>query len=398
MAAVSATEKLFSLIHENNLVYNTCWEDPRIDRMALSLTPEDRVMVITSAGCNALDYALANPDRVYAVDMNPRQNFLLEFKIAAIRGLSFEDNFSLFGDGYSHRAEEMYRDVLRKDLSAPAQKFWDKKIGYFCGARGRPSFYFRGTSGLVAYTVKLYIDKIQKMRDYVDEILEASTLEEQRYIYEEHLKGKFWSPLVRWLVKSNSVTFLVGVPPDQKHLLNNTYRGGLEKLIEDCLDYVFSVLPLTDNYFWRVYLTGKYSRECCPEYLKPHNFELLKNGLVDKIEWFTGSVSDFLAQYDGVISRFVLLDHMDWLSANQQEELNREWQWVVRRATRPARVLWRSAADRVDFVEPLEVEVDRRKVRLEEIMSYQTERARELHEQDRVHMYGSFYIADLFLS
>jgi S-adenosylmethionine-diacylglycerol 3-amino-3-carboxypropyl transferase len=398
MAAGSATEKLFSLIHENNLVYNACWEDPRIDRMALELTPEDRVMVITSAGCNALDYALGNPNRIYAVDMNSRQNFLLEFKIACIRHLSFEDNYALFGDGYSPRAGEMYCDVLRKELSPEARKFWDRKIGYFCGALGRPSFYFRGTAGLVAYAVKLYMDKVRKMGDYIDEILEAPTLEEQRYIYEAHLKDRFWSPLVRWLVKSNSVTFLVGVPPNQKDLLNSAYHGGLEQLIEDCLDYVFAELPLTDNYFWRVYLTGKYSRECCPEYLKPQNFELLKNGLVDKIEWFTGSVSDFLAQHDGYISRFVLLDHMDWLAANQRQELKREWQWVVRRATRPARVLWRSAADRVSFVDPLEVKMGSRFVRMEEIISYQTDRARELHERDRVHMYGSFYIGDLFLS
>jgi S-adenosylmethionine-diacylglycerol 3-amino-3-carboxypropyl transferase len=38
---------------------------------ALALTPADRVLVITSAGCNALDYALLGA-RVLAVDQNPR--------------------------------------------------------------------------------------------------------------------------------------------------------------------------------------------------------------------------------------------------------------------------------------------------------------------------------------
>jgi len=31
--------RIFSLIHGNNLVYNTCWEDPRLDRRALALRP-----------------------------------------------------------------------------------------------------------------------------------------------------------------------------------------------------------------------------------------------------------------------------------------------------------------------------------------------------------------------
>lgn len=49
--------RVFNLVHGNNLVYNTCWEDPRLDRVALELTPGDNLLVITSAGCNALDYA-----------------------------------------------------------------------------------------------------------------------------------------------------------------------------------------------------------------------------------------------------------------------------------------------------------------------------------------------------
>jgi S-adenosylmethionine-diacylglycerol 3-amino-3-carboxypropyl transferase len=121
--ADSTSEKLFSLIHRNNLVYNCCWEDPGIDRIAMNLTPEDTVLVITSAGCNALDYALENPKRIYAVDVNPKQNFLLEFKIAGIKHLSFDDFFALFGRGHSPWAEEIYRDVLRKELSIDARGF-----------------------------------------------------------------------------------------------------------------------------------------------------------------------------------------------------------------------------------------------------------------------------------
>lgn len=41
-------------MHLKNLVYNTCWEDPRLDREAMQLQPDDEVVMITSAGCNAL--------------------------------------------------------------------------------------------------------------------------------------------------------------------------------------------------------------------------------------------------------------------------------------------------------------------------------------------------------
>ena len=67
------TETLFNYVHGNYLVYNTCWEDPRLDREVLSLGAEDELVLITSAGCNALDYALDGPRRIHAVDMNFRQ-------------------------------------------------------------------------------------------------------------------------------------------------------------------------------------------------------------------------------------------------------------------------------------------------------------------------------------
>ncbi len=63
----------------------------RLDRQALELKSTDRVLVITSAGCNALDYVLAGAGQVYAVDMNPRQNALLELKLSGIRNLQYED-------------------------------------------------------------------------------------------------------------------------------------------------------------------------------------------------------------------------------------------------------------------------------------------------------------------
>ena len=82
---------VFNALYARSLVYNTCWEDPAVDRQALQLHQHDNVLTITSAGCNVLDYALAGAQRIDAVDANPRQTALLELKLAGIRGLEFED-------------------------------------------------------------------------------------------------------------------------------------------------------------------------------------------------------------------------------------------------------------------------------------------------------------------
>jgi S-adenosylmethionine-diacylglycerol 3-amino-3-carboxypropyl transferase len=95
------------------------------------------VLVITSAGCNTLDYALQGPARVHAVDANPRQTALLELKLAGIRGLDFEDFFLLFGHGRHPAFRELYGDVLRARLSDYAQRYWDRNGDWFSRSEAR---------------------------------------------------------------------------------------------------------------------------------------------------------------------------------------------------------------------------------------------------------------------
>lgn len=387
--------RVFDLVHRNNLVYNTCWEDPRLDRVALQLGPEDTVLVITSAGCNALDYVLTGPKHIYAVDMNPRQNALLEMKIAGIRQLDFETFYQMFGNGYLPGVRRVYREKLRSELSPWARKWWDRHIDFF--AQPRLSFYFRGTSGAFARMMNAYVDRVLRVRPWVNALLEAKTLEEQREIYYGRLRPKVWTKAVRGLMRRDAILSLLGVPRSQRAQVEEIYPGGIVEYIEHCLDAVFGELPLSDNYFWRVYMTGRYTPSCCPEYLKADNFAALKAGLVDRISIHTDTVEGFLAKNDVQISRFVLLDHMDWLWNKHFPVLESEWQWIVRRARPGARLIWRSGALRTDFVDRARVELGGKKCQVGEILRYHRELAAELHKRCRVHTYASFHIADLLL-
>lgn len=393
--ALGLTQTWFKTVHHRNLVYNACWEDPRIDRIALDLGPDDTVLVITSAGCNALDYALTGPKHIYAVDVNRRQNALLELKLAGIRALDFDPFFQFFGEGYCPQCNELYERELRPQLSESAREFWDRRITFFAGAGPRGSFYFRGSAGLVAYLVNLYIDRVARIRREIDALLEASSVEEQQALYYSRVRTMFWSRFVRWMFGRDTVLSLLGVPEPQISQVARHYVGGIAQFIEECLEYVFASLPIRDNYFWRVYLTGRYSRTCCPEYLRAENFLRLKAGLADRVSVHTCSVQQFLEKHDGTISRFVLLDHMDWLSTTGASLLQQEWQAIVDRASPGARVIWRSGSLEVDYVDPIPVRVRGRRRRVGDLLRYNTQLARELHLRDRVHTYGSFSIADL---
>jgi S-adenosylmethionine-diacylglycerol 3-amino-3-carboxypropyl transferase len=106
-------------------------------------------------------------------------------------------------------------------------------------------------------------------------------------------------------------------------------------------------------------------------------------------------VQGFLEAHNRPISRFILLDHMDWLSDKFFPLLELEWQAILARARHDTRVIWRSGGLRTDFIERVRVKVGGDIQPLNSLLTYHPELAAELHQKDRVHTYGSFYIADL---
>lgn len=383
-------QRFFDTLVGRCLVYNTCWEDPAVDRQILGLGEDDDVLVITSAGCNALDYALAGARSVHAVDANPRQNALLELKVAALRRLQHEDLFELFGHGYHPHAERLYRSALRADLGEFARQFWDQHIHWF--RSGRSSFYFHGLSGLAAYGARRYFAWRPQLRAAIEALFAAGSVEEQAEIYHREVAPRLWTPLSQRVLSSQWLMSLLGVPHAQRRLLEAHQGGAVAGFIREAIEYVMTRLPLRDNYFWRVYLTGRYTRQCCPEYLKPEQHERLRAGLVDRVHPHTATVTEFLRAYRGSLSRFVLLDHMDWMSDADPQALREEWEVILARATPGARILLRSAHASPHFLQTVCVGPNGHG--LEHFLRFQRDPIARLQAEDRVHTYAGLVIAD----
>jgi len=208
-----------------------------------------------------------------------------------------------------------------------------------------------------------------------------------------------------WLFSSSSALALLnGVPAEQQKLLEEKAGApSIGHFIKQSLETVMVDLPLKNNYFYRVYLeNGEYSKDCCPDYLIEENFYKLKNGLVDRISIHTEFVEEFLSKHteEGTnqpkqdITRYILLDHMDWMSQNPVA-LSAEWQQVLEHSSpKGVRYLWRSASATPDFVMDTKVKVNQQEVTLNDILKLNTDLSERLHTLDRVHTYTSFWIAD----
>ena len=404
------SQSVFDALYRTSLLYNACWEDPACDRQALHLTANDRVLVITSGGCNALDYALCGPAHVHAVDANPRQNALLDLKIAGIRSLEHDDFFRIFGDGWHPDFRQLYRSRIRAELPDGARAFWDRHQHWFNGRGWRDSFYFHGLSGLVARLLRSYFQVRPRLRRAMDQLVDCTDLATQRALYDHEVAPRLWSKHVQWAISRQTTMSLLGVPPSQTREVAMQHHGGdlpmsaqataqgVAGFIRGAIDYVFRELPIWTNYFWTLYIRGHYTRNCCPEYLTVAGFAALKSGLVDRVTSHTNTITGFLQESRGqaAISRFVLLDHMDWMASHRPDDLGEEWDEILARAAPETMILFRSARAQVDWLDGVPVKIPNDGTStLGKVLTYDRPLADRLHKQDRVGTYGGFHIAHL---
>ena len=385
-------------------IYGFTWEDPYVDMEHLELGPTDSIFCITSAGDNALHYAAAaKPARIHAVDMNPCQGHLLELKLAAIASLDYPTFWRMFGEGKIDNFTELLDSHISPYLSSHAYQFWRSNQNVFDKA-----FYFRGYSGHALRLAKAAIS-LMGVRGYVDRMCTTTSLNEQKELWEKHVRGALINKTLINVFLSNPA-FLwnaLGVPVNQLNIFKN--EGSVEQFAIDTLDPVPKRSLLSnDNYHYRLCLMGNYSHESCPLYLKEDAFNALKANACAALDSFRlhtdAIVSVLRGMQDNSLTHAILMDHMDWfdpvpeeralpdldLARNEEDksvsDLDREIIELRRVIAPGGKVFWRSAAKYPWYAKRFE------KAGFQVLPVHIRETGKPI---DNVNMYASFYRAVL---
>ena len=238
----------------------------------LELTEDDSMLVITSAGDNALQYAIdAKPKRVSCM---PRihtflpvliqedslrrhkpmvsistfalvltsllcsQGHLLELKLAAIQSLSYDDFFALFGKGQHPQFRALLDSNISPLLSSIAYQFWRINEDSFSS-----SFYLHGYSGW-AIRLAQFVFKLAGASKDVIALCSSDTIAEQATIWRQKLRPVLFNPVVIVLLKSPVFCWnALGVPLNQRRMLLN--EGTFFEFVRDTLD------PLASTYSFK---------------------------------------------------------------------------------------------------------------------------------------------------
>lgn len=375
-------QRLFSTWF-NSFIYNQIWEDPELDMQALDLDADSEILTIASGGCNVLNYLTASPARIVALDLNPYHLSLTRLKIAAMEHLPNHRMFyDFFGYADSPQNPERFEAYIEPRIDAELAAFWNGRTLL----RGKRIKLF--SDGLYRHTRFGYFMRFlhwigRKARHEPYRLLNAKSLDEQRKIFDEHIRPFFDNRLVTLLGKLPMSVFSLGIPPQQYKAMKN--QGNLFQQYCERVERLACDFPVQDNYFaWQAF-SHSYdhkNRRAIPAYLKEENYALIKQQLY-KLDTQAGTLIDYLrAQPDNTLNRFVFLDAQDWMSDKVLTDL---WQEVRRVGQPGSRIVFRTAADS----SPLETALPHE---LREQFDYDPEASRTLFRQDRSAIYGGFHL------
>ena len=380
-------ERLFTLWFRG-LVYTQIWEDPRVDAEALRLDDTSRILTISSAGCNVLNYLTHEPEHILAVDLNTAHMALTRLKIAGLRHLPSHDAFfQFFGHGRGEENVQAYRKHVEPHLDAPTRRFWSERP--WMGLR-RPriraferGFYEHGVLARFQGVADVVSRIVQGRRP--EELLQATTLPEQRQFFEDCVAPFFDHPVVRRLARQPAALYSFGIPLNQYQSLASAAEDSIVDLYRDRLERLVCDFPLSDNYFaWQAF-GRRYDtehREALPPYLHRRHFGQLRYHL-DRVETQISALTDALRdQPDSSFDSFVLLDAMDWMEPDAIASL---WHEIARVGEPGARIIFRTAGPH-SVVEPALPSALRRR------FTYERARSEAFHEQDRSAIYGMFHL------
>jgi S-adenosylmethionine-diacylglycerol 3-amino-3-carboxypropyl transferase len=355
----------------HGIVFNMSWEDPEMDRQAFRLTSKDRVVSISSAGCNPLNFLCQNPAELVSVDSNPAQNAILELKLAAIRTLDHATFFDIFAARRPAVVAKVYRSRLRPHLSPSARAFWDKNL--WMAAR---DLYRFGRMGLFCRLLRPFLSALGLGKRRIEQFFELRSLAEQAEWYHRYAAPRLWGRCSQKFVQFKPFLYLAGVHPAQYRLVDG--RHDMYEYIKERVEYALTKVPVYDNYFLSQAVTGRFRGNRVPPYLLEEHFETLRGNL-DKVTVVNGWLGPYLdSRPVGSFTRFNLLDIFDWMTPEAFEATLKS---VLRAAAPGAVMIYRSGSYRLDPPPSIQPHV----VRHDDL-------ARRLLATDRSATYGSFYV------
>lgn len=312
------------------LIFTLNWEDPVSDHTALRIGKEDKIFTITSGACNTLGFLLFDPQKIFAVDINPSQNYQLELKIAAIKALDYEVFIGFLGLTNLESRLEVF-DALKTNMSVEAKEYWEENRNLI-----KRGFLINGRYEAFVKIISRMIMLIQG-RKRVKGLFKCENLTEQMSFYDRYWEIRR-TRFIFNLFFNKRILARRGLKADYFH-----FDDGSTSFAESFyrkFRHVCREVPIQGNYFIHLYLSGKYKNLTeVPDYLKESNFETIK-ARIDRIEIVSADAQGWISNLPSdSIDCFALSNICELMSDSDTERLFKQ---VLRTGKHGGRIIFRN--------------------------------------------------------
>jgi S-adenosylmethionine-diacylglycerol 3-amino-3-carboxypropyl transferase len=314
----------------SSLIFTLNWEDPESDVKAIDMKAGQSLLTITSGGCNTLNFLLNDPETIYSIDINPAQTWLMEFKIAGIKNLSHDEFISLLGLKECEDRLFLFSKI-QHDLSKEANAFWNSNIKLI-----KKGILFNGKfEGFVKIAGKML--SLLQGKQKIKKLLSLQSVTEQKEFYKNKWDNKRWRMIFRLMFNKKRLA-KKGLVAEYFH-----FDDGAQSFSESFYNRARKALcdiPVKNNYFLSIYLTGKYAGEGeLPLYLQPQHYEHIKRN-IDRVKVITADTKYWLESMPAsIIDGFCLSNICELMSEEDTKKLFTE---VIRTARPGAKVCFRN--------------------------------------------------------
>lgn len=304
-------ESEFLKVELDRIRYSLVWEDSNTLYEGLDIGPDDQVLIITSAGCNALNALLKNPAQVTAVDLNPVQNRLLLLKKHIILNHDHSVFRNLMGlDGAAKVADAWTR--LAQTLPEESKGFWE-------------FFFQRHPEGLMVagklerYLTGFYHSLNPNMQEKIQKLIQFDNVQEQRTYFAHNLLGSAFQHL--FIDYFDAANLSKGRDPK---LFKYAEESGGEAFYSRLVDQVNSVL-VKDNFYFRFFFFGPLNipEAILPPCYREQNYAILRKQL-SKLQVVNAEVAGYLLSEKGrAINKASLSNVFEYTSSSEFEKVYR---------------------------------------------------------------------------
>lgn len=313
------------------IVFSACNEDSRSELRAFGSLQGKRVACVTAGGGRVLNLIAGRPSEIWAIDLNPAQNALLELKLAGLRELDHEPYLAFLGVRESTDRLATYESRLRGHLSKGAQRFFDERPALVSGGpllQGKLERFFTRLAVVLRLAHPRGLERLFAFDD----------LEEQRR-YLSRFDTFLWRTVAENVARRSFMRLFSGDPGFYRYVPEHIPLH--RKIYERVHGYFHNHLA-RDNSLLQLVFFGRYVFEpALPIYLNAETFADVKAALDEvSVHTVTAGVDEALVHAGPeAFDAFSLSDISSYLDDSAHARLFAE---VVRSARPGARLCSRS--------------------------------------------------------